>query len=88
MFYVGLAEIETFDVVETPIYNKEVGELLQYIYGDYYEIVFVVEGEAKFFKPLYKEPISDLLKKWTSSWKAEEKNEYKSKLARLKVIIQ
>lgn len=81
---------DSLDVVETPIYNDEVKEILEYFYGDNYFLAFVIEGQDIFIKILYREPIKDLLNEWTEeiNWKATNEDEYRTNLARLNELIK
>ena len=89
MFYVGMNSIDNLDVVETPVYNDELRELLEYFYGHQYSVVFVIEGKDMFIKHLYREPIESLLKNWTQeiSWRATNREEYDLFLNHLQDLI-
>ncbi|WP_340032601.1 hypothetical protein NSQ20_12110 [Paenibacillus sp. FSL K6-1122] len=90
MYYIGMKSYDSLDVVETPIYNDEVKEILEYFYGDNYFLAFVIEGQDIFIKILYREPIKDLLNEWTEeiNWKATNEDEYRTNLARLNELIK
>ncbi|WP_339193870.1 hypothetical protein MKY95_19060 [Paenibacillus sp. FSL P4-0176] len=82
--------VDNLDIVETPVYNEEVREILEYFYGDHYSVVFVIEGLDIYIKNLYREPIKNLLTEWTEeiSWRATNEEEYRRFLARLNELIK
>ncbi|WP_336761403.1 hypothetical protein [Paenibacillus sp. USHLN196] len=90
MYYVGMRSIDTLDVVEILVYNDEIKEILEYFYGEYYSLVFVIEGQDVYIKDLYREPIGSLLSQWTEEVdrRADDKKEYEHFLIRLGDLIK
>lgn len=87
--FVGMSSRDNLDVVETPAYNDEVKELLEYFYGKYYSVIFVIEGEKHYIKHHYNEPIQELLKEWEDdiTWKPDDRDEYNNNLERLRNLL-